>query len=186
MTTVKESPRKLLRMATLLKLCGLLVGLYLAAYFGLNTVGQWDMSTGRSRTVTTLVGIPIIHGKPKPTRLSELLNDKLGEEQWIIVRGPSPKEIGVKVTWCSVNLLNILGQVQVELEIAEKEGGAQSKTIGHIVAASVLHELSSSNNICDVYYQSKRFAVKLSEVVSRQSLTTNAVNQLWVESKDSQ
>lgn len=187
MTEVEQQPaiKKRTRLALRLVIYALLVGIAAAFFFGMNTIGQWDLSTGRSRTVTTLLGIPITYGKPESTRLSNWLGDTIGEEKWITVRGPAPRSRAVKVSWCSSKLLNVLRRMEFELGIAEDEGWFRGDEGRRFVATEIVQSLAGGKPICDVYSQVGKFEEKLNTVVSSWSpFTTNTLAALWEETEN--
>ena len=76
------------RRKLIIALTVLVVGALVYHRFGRTWRVEWDVASGRQRTVTIFLGIPN-HGEPEPTRLSEWKGQPSGEPRWVTVGSPS-------------------------------------------------------------------------------------------------
>lgn len=163
-----------------LAIYALLAVIAAAFYFGMNSIEQWDVSTGQGRYVTTVVGVPVWFGAPRPTTVSEWLHEPEGEKDWIQVRGPSIRK--AKVSHCVHDLLGQLhmweGELAVTLERNKKQDG---KSLKHRIAAAILDELRTTQSICRVSRHCSEFRMQFIETYwhNEEPLTLVNLEDTW-------
>lgn len=174
------------RLAVRLGIYGMMAGITATFLFGLNSIGQWDVSTGRSRTVTTVIGVPVWYHEPRPTMMSDWLSEPAGKEFWIHVRGPYRRN--AKVTSCEMSLLQEMHGMGLPIKLSESVGGLSSKRARAKIARLVLDELRRTESICRVYDHAREFGAQLSQGYwdKEASLTEAALQTLWNNAQPSE
>jgi hypothetical protein len=175
-----QATKKKRRIVARLVVYSLLIGVALAFLFGMNSVEQWDLSTGQSRYVTTVIGIPVWYGEPRPTTVSEWLSKPEGERDWVQVRGPRIRK--AKVSHCVHDLLWQFFQLEGDLEsIGRKKDTQEGRLFRHQIAAAVLRELRTSQSICRVSRHFSAFRMQFIETYwhDQMALTPARLNETW-------
>lgn len=176
----QTATKKRTRLGVRLAIYALLLVFAAAFYFGMNSIEQWNVSTGQSRTVTIVIGVPVWFGEPRSTKVSEWLGAAEGEEAWIRVRGPSIKK--AKVSHCVHDLLGQLFHLEGDLEnVAGKKDTQEGRLFRHQIAAAVLQELRTSQSICRVSRHLSEFRMEFIETFWHEqvALTSARLEETW-------
>ncbi len=158
----------------------LLAGTAAAFFFGMNSTEEWDVSSGQSRYVTTVVGVPVWFGEPRPTTVSEWLREPEGKREWIQVRGPRIRK--AKVSHCVHDLLWQLFHLDGDLEnVVGKKDTKEGRLFRHQIASAVLQELRTSQNICRVSRHFGAFRMQFIETYwhDQMALSPAKLEETW-------
>lgn len=180
----QTATRKRTWLGVRLAICALLLGIAAAFFFGLNSIEEWELSSGQSRYVTTVIGVPVWFGEPRPTTVSEWLREPVGEREWLQVRGPRIRK--AKVSYCVHDLLWQLFHLEGDLEsVIGKIDTQEGRLFRHQIAAVVLKELRSSQSICLVSRHFTEFRVRLVDAFwhDQETLTSAKLEEAWYRSR---
>lgn len=158
----------------------LLAGIAASFYFGMNSIEEWDASSGQSRYVTTVVGVPVWFGAPRPTTVSEWLGEPMEKEVWIRVRGPRIRK--AKVSHCVHDLLSQFFHLEGDLaNVHGRKDAREGRLLRRQIAAGVLHELRSTQDICGVSRHFSEFRMQLVDAFwhDQEPLTSAKLEETW-------
>jgi hypothetical protein len=111
---------------------------------------EWDVSSGRQRTVTIFLGITL-NGDPESTRLSEWKGGSSDDAEWVEVASASSVPRGSFVSWCYFNLLQMdLTSIRNRMNISAMGEPLDTKKAKEAVADFILDALRDGTEICDV------------------------------------
>jgi hypothetical protein len=176
----QTATKKRTRLGVRLAIYALLLVIAAAFCFGMNSIEQWNVSTGQSRTVTIVLGVPVWFGESRSTKVSEWLGAAEGEEAWIRVRGPSIKK--AKVSHCVNDLLWQFFHLEGDLEnVLGKREEQEGRLLRHHIASAVLQELRISQNICRVSRHFSEFRREFIETFwhDQVTLTSARLEETW-------